>query len=204
MMARVSWIAVAAGLAMAVGLAQSAGAEAKYVGVAKCKSCHKKELIGDQYGAWEKSSHRSAMESLKTDQAKKIATDMGISGAPSEAAECTRCHSTAAAVKAPQLAAKPLKVEDGVQCESCHGPGSDYRKKKVMSDHAASVAAGMLEAGKSEATCTACHNAESPTFDAAAGFNFEERKKKIAHPIPAEVKGRYIEAEKAARDAKKK
>jgi hypothetical protein len=203
MMARLTWIAVAIGLAMAVGTAGVAGADAKYVGANKCKTCHKKELIGNQYGAWQESAHAKAFELLKGEKAKQVAAEKGISGAPHEAKECLQCHVTAYGADPSKIAAKPLKAQDGVQCESCHGPGSDYRKKKVMADHAASVAAGMWEPGKKEAICTACHNEKSPTWDAAKGFDFEARKKEIAHPIPADVKGRYAEAAKEAKEAKK-
>jgi hypothetical protein len=202
MKARSTWIAVAIGLVMALGTAGVAGADAKYVGASKCKTCHKKELIGNQYGAWEDSAHAKAFELLKGDKAKEVAAAKGISGAPHEAAECLECHATAQGLSASQVAAKPLKVADGVQCESCHGPGSDYKKKKTMADHAASVAAGMWEPDKKEAICTACHNDKSPTWDAAKGFDFEARKKDIAHPIPADVKGRYAEAAKEAKAKK--
>jgi hypothetical protein len=203
MMTRLTWIAVAIGLAMAVGAAGVAGADGKYVGASKCKTCHKKDLIGNQYGAWQESAHAKTFELLKGEKAKQVATEKGISGPPHEAAECLECHATAQGVDPSQVAAKPLDVKDGVQCESCHGPGSDYKKKKVMADHEKAVAAGMWEPGKKEAICTACHNDKSPTWDAAKGFDFEERKKEIAHPIPADVKGRYAEAAKAAKDAKK-
>jgi formate-dependent nitrite reductase cytochrome c552 subunit len=106
---------------------------------------------------------------------------------------------TAYGEDASKFAKKPLDASDGVQCESCHGPGSLYKKKKTMADHDASVAAGMWEPTKE--TCTGCHNEESPSF---AGFNYEESLKKIAHPIPAEVKGKYAEVEKKLRDEKKK
>jgi hypothetical protein len=202
MMARLTWIAMAIGLAVAVGFASAAGADAKYVGAGKCKTCHKKELIGDQYGAWQKSAHAKAFELLKGEKAKAVAAEKGIAGAPHEAKECLQCHATAQGLSASQVAAKPLKLEDGIQCESCHGPGSDYKKKKTMADHAKSVAAGMWEADKDEKICTACHNEKSPTWDAAKGFDFEARKKDIAHPIPADVKGRYEEAAKAAKAAK--
>jgi hypothetical protein len=201
MMARLTWIAMAIGLAMAVSTAGVAGADGKYVGAKKCKTCHKKELIGNQYGAWQDSAHAKAFELLKGEKAVQVAAEKGIAGAPHESAECLQCHATAQGLDASKVAAKPLELKDGVQCESCHGPGSDYKKKKVMADHDASVAAGMWEPGKKEAICTACHNDKSPTWDAAVGFDFEARKKEIAHPIPADVKGRYAEA---AKEAKKK
>jgi hypothetical protein len=203
MKARLTGIAVAIGLAMAVGTAGVAGADGKYVGASKCKTCHKKELIGNQYGAWQESAHAKAFELLKSEKAVQVAAEKGISGAPHESGECLQCHATAQGLDPSQVAAKPLELKDGVQCESCHGPGSDYKKKKVMADHDASVAAGMWEPGKKETICTACHNEKSPTWDAAKGFDFEERKKEIAHAIPADVKGRYAEAAKEAKAKKK-
>ncbi len=200
-MSRLTWIAMAIGLAMAVGFASVASADAKYVGASKCKTCHKKELIGNQHGAWQDGAHAKAFELLKGEKAVQIAAEKGIAGAPHESAECLQCHATAQGLDPSQVAAKPLVPKDGIQCESCHGPGSDYKKKKVMADHDASVAAGMWEPDKKEAICTACHNDKSPTWDAAKGFDFEARKKEIAHAIPADVKGRYAEA---AKEAKKK
>ncbi|MFC1544507.1 cytochrome C554, partial [Gemmatimonadota bacterium] len=58
--------------------------------------------------------------------------------------------------------------------------GNDYKAITVMRDHAASVAAGLMEI--SAATCTKCHNDRSPTFK---GFNYEEYLAKVAHPDPS-------------------
>ena len=187
----------AAGMLLLVG-AQASAAEHKYVGVQDCARCHKKELIGDQYGVWKKADHSKAFETLKGDKAKKIAKEKGLSVPPSEADECVKCHATAHGLQKAQLMKKPLKLEDGVQCESCHGPGSDYRKKKTMADEKKAKAAGLML--PDEKTCTTCHNSDSPTWDAAKGFDFEAMKKKIAHPIPKDVKGHYLEREKEARE----
>lgn len=170
----------------------------KYAGVQDCARCHKKELIGDQYGEWKKARHSKAFETLKSAKAVEIAKQKGIAKPPHEADECLKCHATAFGLSAAQMA-KPLKIEDSVQCESCHGPGADYRKKKVMSDEKQAIAAGLWQPGKDQKICATCHNDQSPTWDPAKGFDYEGSKKKIAHPIPKEVKGRYLEAEKAAR-----
>jgi hypothetical protein len=172
------------------GTAAAAEKVPQYVGAAGCKSCHKKELIGDQYGEWLDGVHHKAYETLQSDDAKAIAAKRGLSKPPHEAPECLKCHATSHGLKPEQIKKKALLAEDGVQCESCHGPGSLYKKKSVMSDHDKSIAAGMWEPGKDAKICTTCHNDESPTFD---GFVFEDMKKKIAHPIPKEVKGRYLE-----------
>ncbi|RKZ14716.1 cytochrome C554, partial [bacterium] len=96
------------------------------------------------------------------------------------AAECLKCHVTAAGADA-ALLGKKYKLEDGVGCESCHGAGDEYKSMKIMKDHDASVAAGMVVPNAE--TCTACHNEGSPTF---AGFDFDEYYAKIAHEIPSE------------------
>jgi len=186
----------AALLAATLAFASAAGAaddEYKYTGVKDCGKCHDEELIGDQNAAWEKGPHAKAYETLESDESKKIAKEKGLSVPPHEAPECLRCHATAHGLDESDFHKRPLALSDGVQCESCHGPGSEYRKKKIMASYEKSVAAGMWEAGKNEEICTACHNQDSPTFE---GFDFAEYKEKIAHPVPEDVKGRYLEIEK--------
>jgi len=203
MIGRSIWIMVALGFVLAAGVAHAAGTEPQYVGARKCKTCHKKELIGDQYGAWEKAKHAQAFETLKGEKALEVAKAKGLTAAPHEAGECLKCHTTAYGEDASKFAKKPLAAKDGVQCESCHGPGSLYKKKKTMADHDKSVAAGMWDPGKDEKICLGCHNDESPTWDPAKGFDFEKRKEEIAHAIPAEVKGKYIEVEKQLKAEKR-
>jgi hypothetical protein len=182
------------GIAVVFGLGLGAravgAADFKYVGAKKCKTCHKKELIGNQWAKWEEADHAKAFDTLKGEEAIKIAKEKGIAGPPSEAGECLECHATAYGLDASQVD-KPLKVADGVQCESCHGPGSDYKKKKVMADHDKAVAAGLLT--PDEDTCKTCHNDKSPTFE---GFDYKKALEEIAHPIPEDVKGKYLEVEK--------
>jgi len=207
-------LALGLGLTLAGGAINVAqGADHEYVGVKKCKSCHKKELIGNQLAKWQESKHSKAFEVLKSDDAVKLGKEKGLAGPPHEAPECLECHTTAYGVDAAQLPkGKPLAVADGVSCEACHGPGKDYRKKKTMADHDKSVAAGMWEADKDEKICLNCHNDKSPTWDTAkykladgstAGFDFDQAKEEIAHPIPEDVKGKYIEVEKKMKAEKK-
>jgi hypothetical protein len=181
-----------------------------YVGVKKCQTCHKKELMGNQVGVWREHPHAAAVETLRSPQSLEVAQRLGIDGAPTEASECLRCHETAHGVAATWIA-YDLVREDGVQCESCHGPGRDYRKKTIMSDRDEARAKGLWAPGEDSAICTGCHNRESPTFDlerymlpdgSKAGFDFDQALVRIAHPIPAEVKGKYLELEEAQKKAK--
>jgi len=177
--------------------------EFKYVGAKNCGKCHKKELIGDQLAAWEKGEHAKAFDTLKSDEALEIAKARGLPAPPQESDDCLKCHVTGHGAPESAFLKKPLKIADAIQCESCHGPGSGYRKKKTMSDRDKSLAAGMWEPGKDEKICVKCHNADSPTWDPAVGFDYEKGKEQISHPIPEDVKGHYIEKEKERRAAAK-
>ena len=138
-----AWIVAAVGSVLIAGAANSSAADFKYVGAKKCKTCHKKELIGDQYGKWQEAKHSKALETLKGEKAAEIAKEKGITGPASESEKCLKCHVTAYGADAAAFDKKPLNPADGVQCESCHGPGSAYKKKKTMADHDKSLAAGM-------------------------------------------------------------
>ena len=194
----VTGLAVVCSLTLGGALTSAADSAFKYIGASKCKTCHKKELIGDQYGKWEKAGHANAFKTLLGEKAIAVAKEKGISGKPSEAAECLKCHATAATLGPNDVEKKPLDNKDGVQCESCHGPGSGYKKKKIMADHEKSLAAGLIV--PDEKTCAKCHNDTSPTW---AGFDYAEAKKKIDHSIPKDVKGKYLEVEKAQKSGGK-
>ncbi len=168
---------------LSLGMAQDALAGHEIVGAAKCKSCHKK--IGNPYALWQKTEHAKAFETLATPEAKKIAADMGL-GDPQKEEACLKCHVTQAFLGRDVALNVKGKYADteGVGCEACHGAGSDYKKKKVMKDHDAAIAAGLV-IEKTEAHCTKCHNADSPTFKE---FNFEKQWEEIKHPIVAKKK----------------
>lgn len=76
-------------------------------------------------------------------------------------------------------------MKDGVQCEACHGPGSDYKTMSVMKDKEKAVAAGLVLGD--EKLCKTCHNEESPTFDKEKGFDYQAMWALIAHPMPKEA-----------------
>lgn len=162
------------------GMPQEAIAGHEIIGAPKCKTCHKAKT-GDQWKIWTESAHAGAFATLASDEAGKIAADQGL-GDPQQEAACLKCHATRASLGADVAVSEKAKYADseGVGCESCHGPGSDYKPKKIMTDPEASRAAGLVMNNTEEA-CTNCHNEESPTFK---GFDFEERWAEIAHPVP--------------------
>ncbi len=159
-------------------------AESKYtlMGVKNCKMCHKKEASGNQFGIWEAGPHAKAFETLASEQAVAKAKELGLENPPQEEAQCLKCHVTAFPVM-DDLANQKITLEEGISCESCHGPGSGYKSKKTMEG----ITAGEIEPASvgllvpDEKTCVGCHNPENPFHKE---FKFEERVKKIAHPIP--------------------
>lgn len=160
-------------------------ADHMYAGVNTCKMCHKGDAKGKQFEIWEASKHAKAFETLKTPEAEKVAKDKGLKVPASEAPECLKCHVAGADAPASAFDAKFDKTM-GVQCEACHGPGSDYKAMTAMKDRKAAIAAGMnpiLAAdGTAEKQCVKCHNQESPFFK---GFKFADAWPKIQHPAPA-------------------
>jgi hypothetical protein len=146
-----------------------------YVGAQKCQICHKTEKQGQQYPIWEQSKHSKSFEALSKPEAAEKAKALGVTTPPPSSPECLKCHSPLAD-KAPEL--KP----EGVGCEVCHGPGSDYKKLSVMKDKAEAAKAGLILYGspdKIKTHCLKCHeNAHGTTFD------FDASWAKIKHPIP--------------------
>lgn len=153
----------------------------KYVGVDKCAStCHKTEAQGQMLVVWEGSKHSQAYKNLQTPEADKIAKDKGFETPAAETPACLKCHILGKDID-------PAEMEDtfdktqGVQCETCHGPGSEYKKLSIMKDKDKAVENGLIIHKEGESFCTTCHNSESPTFK---GFSYEEYWAKIKHPKP--------------------
>ena len=175
----VFWMAASVVLLPASVFAAEDAPKPQYIGSMTCaKICHKTSKQGEQLRIWEESAHAKAWETLASEKALAIAKAKGIAD-PQKSEQCVKCHTTAHGVAAELLDAKFSHTE-GVGCESCHGPGSLYKKRSVMKDRAASVAVGLLL--PDEKTCVQCHNEESPTYKP---FNYEEKWKLIAHPKPA-------------------
>lgn len=167
---------------LSFSLLASAQTTNKYVGLEKCKLCHKSESKGNQYGQWLKSKHSQAYNTLATPKAKEFAEKAGITDDPQKAEKCLKCHSTAFGVTPDMIVAEEkLNIEDAVQCESCHGAGEKYWKIDIMKVKDQSIANGLVI--PKEETCVKCHNSESPAWK---GFNYEEARKQILHPRPKE------------------
>ena len=176
-----AFVALAIVGGLMTGLVSDAVAGHELIGAPKCKMCHKAKT-GDQWKIWTESAHAGAFTTLGSDESKAIATEMGL-GDPQTEEACLKCHTTQGFLGRDVVvnAKGKYKDDEGVGCEACHGLGSDYKSKKVMSDPEAAKAAGLVMP-KSEEFCVKCHNEESPTFKA---FDFAANWEKIEHPVPA-------------------
>ncbi len=149
----------------------------KYIGAAKCKMCHNKPDKGEQYNKWKAGPHAKAMATLKGEKSMAYAKEHGIAD-PSKEAKCLACHSTAATVD-PALNGG-IKVDEGVSCESCHGPGSAYKSMTVMKDRKKAMEKGLVL--PTQEVCVKCHKKEGNPF--YKPFDFATYSAKIAHPDP--------------------
>ena len=115
---------------------QAAPKKPVYIGARVCAECHSVESIGNQYSQWLQSRHSKAYSQLAKPEALEIAKLSGLRTPPQESAICLGCHATA--WHGEEWEKDPsFHIEDGVQCERCHGPGSEYANAEVMKDRAA-------------------------------------------------------------------
>ena len=145
-----------------------------YVGTQACLGCHQTGPGGGPAGHWVASRHSRAFHTLTTDQAKLLVAnreDYGDITDPSVEQRCLMCHVTAAQNPRANWAPGTGGSAEGVGCEACHGPGSDYMTEEVMRDRSSFLANG----GRvpNELTCRECHRDEA--------FVFMERLTRIRH-----------------------
>ena len=177
--------------------ATNANAEATYIGAKKCKACHMK-----QFKSWQKTTMADSFENLKPGAKAEAKTKAGLEADKDYTHDesCVKCHSTGygkpggftTIEETPQLA--------GVQCEGCHGPGSEYSAvmkkkqkewKKTGYTSEELKAIGLTIPSEDEAGCMACHGGDSPfteKVDAKYKFDFKDRLEKTHKHYPLKYK----------------
>ncbi len=153
----------------------------KYVGVNSCAAtCHKGDSKGKQLEIWQDSKHSQAFKTLQTAEADQIAKDKGFDTPAAETPLCIKCHVLGKDIDVAELNDTFDKTQ-GVQCETCHGPGSEYKKMSIMKDKQQAVANGLVVLDKGAEFCKTCHNSDSPTFKS---FDYDTYWEKIKHTNP--------------------
>ncbi len=127
----------------------------RFVGVSACASCHPQQVA-----QWVKSNHAKAVESLKR-------KDGGLDALRPE---CLACHALGYGIPSGYQGEGRTSHLAGVQCESCHGMGSEHvatPKEKAKST---------IVRGKGVAVCHNCHDKEN-----SPQFKYEAYLQKIRH-----------------------
>jgi hypothetical protein len=171
----------------------------KYLGAVVCMECHAKEELGKQFQAWTGSEHARAYLVLGTGYPEMIemqAQGMVEVGHGRDIAreamrlgtgdDCLKCHAKGAQVDKSFLE-PTFHFEDGVQCETCHGPGSGYViwMREITTGNRPKLASEVQPKMPTMEDCLACHR-EKPSHAVLKNnpFDFEKAWKKIAHSIP--------------------
>jgi YVTN family beta-propeller protein len=148
---------------------------ARYVGNEVCGTCHVRE-----YKEWLGTKHARSWVMLgRVDKAGKVAASFKMTVQPQNSAICLQCHGTAANVPA-EYRADTFHVEDGVQCERCHGPGEKYATEEAMMDKNKAISLGLIIPTKD--VCMNCHLSKpSHEFMNIKPFDFESAYSRIQH-----------------------
>ena len=131
------------GLGMALGLGLiyttlAIAAEPVYMGAKFCRTCHS-SADNDRYHKWLESRHAQAFDAL--------------SGAEMTNTRCLSCHTTGH--DQPIFEKSMRKDLRGVQCEACHGPGSEYKSMRVMKNPKMARENGLWDVTRE--VCLKCH-----------------------------------------------
>ena len=162
---------------------EDVGKHPVYVGVKVCASCHQGNGMGHQFSRWLASKHARAYAVLAMPEAKKIADLSGIPLEPQEAPTCLGCHATGAHVEEWEKD-ETFSTLDGVQCEKCHGPGSEYMDAAVMMDREAAMKAGLMMPTMED--CMGCHEVKGShvAIHQLPKIDIEQAVSEITHPTP--------------------
>ena len=159
---------------------------AEYIGAKKCKACHIK-----QFKSWKTTSMADSFENLKAGVKVAEKTAAGIEDKDyTHDAGCLKCHTTGYGKAGGFVSIEETPLLAGVQCESCHGPGSEYKaimKKDKMYKIADVKAAGLILPSEDEKGCLVCHGGDSPfteKVDAKYKWVFKDRLEKTHEHFP--------------------
>ena len=154
----------------------------KYNGPGSCaaSSCHgsvqPKNLTPirqDEYSIWiAQDKHAKAFAALSNPVSLRMGKILdtkcaaGNSCPPSQAPKCLACH---ALFVPPEQRAQTFEMDDGVSCESCHGPASGWLGPHTVKDwpHEKSVELGMYDTRnliKRSEKCLSCHLGTADKF----------------------------------------
>lgn len=154
-----------------------------FIGAQECASCHDDPATGSQFSKWRLSAHAKAYAALELPESKEIVRLSGLTEEPTKARQCLGCHATASETEDWEKA-EGFSLKDGLQCEACHGAGSEYAPEDIMKDPQKAMMHGLKMPKKED--CVLCHRAKG-SHDAVLNkkpFDLEKAWQAIAHNVP--------------------
>lgn len=147
----------------------------EYVGNEACRPCHEAA-----YQKWLGTKHARTFVWLRSATALQVAARQGIkASSPDRSGVCLGCHATAAAVPA-AFRGPGFRMEEGVACEKCHGPGGEH--VRLMRSPQPGGPSG-LSKPPPDLCYTSCHHPkESHAVVGARHLTHEQAWAKITHP----------------------
>jgi YVTN family beta-propeller protein len=147
------------------------------VGARVCGSCHGGPEGDYLTSTWRLSGHAEAWAVLATERGRRIAAAEGVAGDPQLSIACLRCHSTASGAHDRDVAPGFDRTR-GVECESCHGPGSPHADQArgwvTAPPHSAQIEI------PNRRTCDQCHTPGMHGSD----FDWEKALAMVDHSLP--------------------
>ncbi len=132
-------------------------------------------------------AHAKSWATLATERSNRMSGSLGM-GKAQDTARCTECHAPLQAVSASRLGPY-ARVDDGISCESCHGPAREWVRTHTRLDlsHAQRLGLGMrdLDSLYNRANnCVSCHQVLPPDIQKAGHppLIFELDAQSVAEP----------------------
>ena len=162
----------------ALGVPFKAGA--RYLGDRYCEGCH-----ADVYGSWRRTEMAATFGALfpgADRQAKVKSLGIDPDADFTHDRTCFPCHTTGYGQPGGFTSLERTPSRLGVQCESCHGPASEYMDHMNSRKGGGKVASpGLVLAD--ERVCLQCHHPSDPCPDPKYVFDYAFMKTKGLHEI---------------------
>jgi tetratricopeptide (TPR) repeat protein len=166
-------------------------ADARYIGVKRCKKCH-----FQQWRSWQDTKMAKALALLKPGVRGEVKVKRNLNPQQDYGNDtaCLVCHSTGfgfpggypSTPPAEPRAMAAAKEFAAVGCEACHGPGSQYSlvHKEIQDKKRKYSQQELYDAGQYKvdaSVCVVCHNEKAPCIALPVVFDFEQRKQQGTH-----------------------
>src|SRR6267378_4308824 len=161
------------------GRAAAAGVPGQYNGPGSCSStsCHGSltpvdgsRILQNEFSTWvAKDKHSKAYRVLTEDLGVQMARILHLEKGAENSPKCLACHALYVADEKKRARTFGQSEQEGVSCESCHGPAAGWLGEHTARDwpHDRSVAAGMYDTRdliKRAEKCLSCHVGSQEKF----------------------------------------